>query len=585
MKRFFSLVLLAVLLLSVTAAVIPAQGLSVTSIKRNGRNTVTDDGVRYIYNLLEAEMEKPEPSASIELDRALRISAEQLNKAYTLFISDYPECFWLSNSFTYSHINGELVSFRPSYSFTGDELIIAKREFNKAVLEILNDVPNTDNYSKALYIHDALAKRVSYEMVGHHQTAYGALVDGKAVCAGYAAAYQALLNLVGISAWTVTGVATNGNEPPVEHAWNVVWLDEETCVYTDVTWNDNDSALYHYYFNMSKDEISVDHIVSSELFALPSCTHYDQSYFDLHGNTVDDSTTISQLAALFGEAKGGERHATVCYEGNDVESFLDKIAESQSELYDALECQSGPRSYRMSMLGDELHITVAASFLENTYPVRINAPATLTTYDESTQYVAVGTPMKAVTYAPQKGYYFPADYSAQEVNGVKVTRVGPREMTVSGTPTGEVILSLPEAAKMTKAATPKVTLSVNSDGIGVLSGIELGMIYSTDGKLWTSAQKSGEVTVNIFGDISRVFVIMRGNGEDIEDSDMLILSVPKPVETDKTDVTEPPQHDNSETKKSLIAAFGCGMWASSSTLVLLISAAACAICTKKRKDN
>ena len=63
----------------------------------------------------------------------------------------------------------------------------------------------------------------------------------------------------GITAWTVTGVSQKpGSSEQIPHAWNVVWLDADTCVYTDVTWDDQ-NPVSHLYFGLTDAEIKKDH--------------------------------------------------------------------------------------------------------------------------------------------------------------------------------------------------------------------------------------------------------------------------------------------------------------------------------------
>lgn len=66
-------------------------------------------------------------------------------------------------------------------------------------------------------------------------TAYGALINGKCVCAGYAAAFKLLAEEAGIDAIVVTGFL----EGSLAHAWNKVKIDGEWEI-VDVTNNDNE---------------------------------------------------------------------------------------------------------------------------------------------------------------------------------------------------------------------------------------------------------------------------------------------------------------------------------------------------------
>lgn len=69
--------------------------------------------------------------------------------------------------------------------------------------------------------------------------AYGALLNGKCVCAGYAAAFKLLAEEAGLDAIVVTGFLDGS----LAHAWNKVKIDGEWQI-VDVTNNDNE-----YFFN------------------------------------------------------------------------------------------------------------------------------------------------------------------------------------------------------------------------------------------------------------------------------------------------------------------------------------------------
>lgn len=69
-------------------------------------------------------------------------------------------------------------------------------------------------------------------------TAYGALLKGKCVCAGYAAAFKLLADSAGLESIVVTGML----EGTMSHAWNKVKLDG-TWEVVDSTNNDNEELF------------------------------------------------------------------------------------------------------------------------------------------------------------------------------------------------------------------------------------------------------------------------------------------------------------------------------------------------------
>ncbi len=356
-----SLVFIMALLMVLSSLCLPTSAINTDEIALYGRSTATGN-VRYVYDLISEAVNKDEPDETIKIDEARLVSEEELAKAVQLFKSDHPECFWMPSSYSYSFSwFNQINALKLKYSFAGEALRQAKADVEAAIEVLTSGMPTTSNYEKALYLHDALARHVSYEMVGEHQTAYGALVSKKAVCAGYAAAYQLLLRSVGIKAWTVSGNAYDPNtDQSIPHAWNVVWMDDTTCVYTDVTWDDQGGSLFRYYFNLSLDEMSVLHIVDENIFALPECAHDDQSYFDVSGGILKSDSSVDDIAKLFERSKDGKTRSAVIYcESADI--FSSWMKANVYSMYRSLEGKGG-LSYRYSYLGNEYHITLNGEF-------------------------------------------------------------------------------------------------------------------------------------------------------------------------------------------------------------------------------
>ena len=89
---------------------------------------------------------------------------------------------------------------------------------------------------------------------------YGGLVNRAAVCLGYAASFQLLMDMSGVECVTVVGAAFNSTG---DHAWNMVRLGGEWyCV--DVTWDANAREQFNEerewrYFNLTSDEMAANH--------------------------------------------------------------------------------------------------------------------------------------------------------------------------------------------------------------------------------------------------------------------------------------------------------------------------------------
>ena len=132
----------------------------------------------------------------------------------------------------------------------------------RVVDQVITDGMSDYDIAKAL--HDYLVLNCKYDMRlysgGMPSTAYtpyGALIDGTAVCQGYAEAYQVLLELCNIPCEYVSGYGNGGR-----HGWNLVQIDGE-WYHVDTTWDDptpdREGYVRYDYFLKSDAYMSRDH--------------------------------------------------------------------------------------------------------------------------------------------------------------------------------------------------------------------------------------------------------------------------------------------------------------------------------------
>ena len=161
--------------------------------------------------------------------------------------------------------------------------------------EILGEIikPGMTDYEKELAIHDYIVSHCKYgqkdESKEYAFRAYGCLVQGVAVCNGYAEAMSLLLTCAGVDNEIMTGSA--GDEL---HAWNIVCLDGE-WYQVDATWNDPipDGAhvVSHAYFNITDAEMAESHSWNEDLYV--SCDGEKYNYFD-YNQLVFDYPSLEQ---------------------------------------------------------------------------------------------------------------------------------------------------------------------------------------------------------------------------------------------------------------------------------------------------
>ncbi len=101
------------------------------------------------------------------------------------------------------------------------------------------------------------------ELDGGQQTAYGALVRGRAICSGYASAMALAMRCFGVPCLCTTGYYYPGDGAAVGHEWNIIRIGGE-WTHEDVTFNDADDEAY------TEDYFPCTNLTSTEVFRLLS---------------------------------------------------------------------------------------------------------------------------------------------------------------------------------------------------------------------------------------------------------------------------------------------------------------------------
>lgn len=121
----------------------------------------------------------------------------------------------------------------PALALTEEERSAALYDTGMAALEQVVDESMTD-VEKLTVLHDWMSLHCDYGLSPSGQTAYGALVEGTAVCTGYADGFAYLAELAGLE-----GVSTYS--AAVDHAWILATLDGARY-FCDCTWDDGKNA-------------------------------------------------------------------------------------------------------------------------------------------------------------------------------------------------------------------------------------------------------------------------------------------------------------------------------------------------------
>ena len=184
------------------------------------------------------------------------------------------------------------------------------------VNRFINDYirPDMSDFEKEIQIIRYLVATSTYDVeelknespqINDSYKAYGALINGKAVCSGYAKAFDLLAKKCGLSTIVVTGEAINSDSQNGAHAWNQIYLDGE-WYNVDVTFEDpitnvvlDAGQLFNNYINRTDAEFSLNHIRENghDCYA----TKYGKNVVAYYLNTgiVDLNGNIDGLRKLY----------------------------------------------------------------------------------------------------------------------------------------------------------------------------------------------------------------------------------------------------------------------------------------------
>jgi len=126
----------------------------------------------------------------------------------------HPEAFYV-DSFNYTTINGQAAKCKPNYTMSKAAAVKSNNKMNKVAGKCKARGSKANRVKK---IHNWLIKRTKYDTKASNAqryNAYGALVNKKAVCMGYAMAFKMIAENNGVEAKVVMNKKGT-------HAWNIV---------------------------------------------------------------------------------------------------------------------------------------------------------------------------------------------------------------------------------------------------------------------------------------------------------------------------------------------------------------------------
>lgn len=265
---------------------------------------MTDTPIYDKYTALLSEEKKAAYSAIYSAMKSHRqtvtlnhtLKSQQVFDIVNMVICFNPEIFWADGNCSYSE-SGILTI---EYTHTKDEAEKNEKAIRDKISSIFNQIAaGDDDFEKSLALFDYIVLNTQYDYSAAQNikenprasTIEGVFLDGKAICSGYAKAYQYLLKLAGIDALYVYGDAAVEDKMQ-SHAWVLQQIENE-FYFTDPTWGDSfeDNAgnfSSHIYFCINQNDISKTHTLEAEKFDFISCNNSDNSYFKRKGLLIEE---------------------------------------------------------------------------------------------------------------------------------------------------------------------------------------------------------------------------------------------------------------------------------------------------------
>lgn len=275
---------------------------------------IEDNGIAYIWERLDEKTrynlgEVMNAIMKVEIYCSLTegMSKEEFNDFLELVSNTAMGYTYVGNKFK-GHVDesGKVIGITIPYDINYEEEGAQRTQLVKeAVKKAVEGMPDGTDYEKLKYLHDYLVLNCDYNTDAQSPfTAYGALVEGKATCQGYADAMHLLLAGAGFETVFATGV---GDLDTVKHKWNYVKCSDGKWYIIDPTWDDpegkEDKTYIGYdYFMISEEMLLRDHkeTFESKYYELPVADSMDLNYHIMSGyyaETYDEAVEILKSQA------------------------------------------------------------------------------------------------------------------------------------------------------------------------------------------------------------------------------------------------------------------------------------------------
>lgn len=303
---------------------------------------------KHMYRQIYANAMAPrEEFAPVE-----NMSVRSLKNVFEAVYNDHPELFWVDTAYSCKYTSdGSCAVIQLQFNSTAQNLEKEKISFEAKAKAITDGAQELgSDYEKEKYVHDALISKVDYSASAKmNQSAYSALVNGRTVCAGYARAFQYMMQQLGIPCYYCTGYAGEN------HAWNIISLENE-YYNVDTTWDDTGAGTYDY-FNKSDADYEGTHLRGELSVNLPPCNGEKyRNPEDSSGSGTDDKA----------DTDGNNDKRSLADVGISQENVLTNLQDYYNDCYQKIvQTGKGSHSFQNVIAGETLKNEVYSSYQKN----------------------------------------------------------------------------------------------------------------------------------------------------------------------------------------------------------------------------
>lgn len=414
---------------------------------------------------------------------------------------------------------------------------VGETALSKKVVEIADKFRHLSDVDKVMAVHDYLIDHIEYSNPHIRSFAYGALIEGKAVCQGYAQSLAMILNNLNVECHTIVAMTKGSN--PVLHEWVRVKLDGE-WYYIDLTWDDTPWAedKNYKYFLINTDMISRDHETGYSLAGGPEVDGSKYLYYaykkqGIFAETKDDIDKIirDQINATNQSYTTVKIAVPASVPDYEIHGAIRRIAGSQATLKELNDIKNTSGSYHHYGFNVGFIKAVPTSNAELTGIRPINAAGGTTTGLELTFSGDIGelTP-------------FNVKISDTHITDIKKTGTGIYELTlgellsrndtdltVSVSKRGYNISNSEKTVhiRVAKEATPDVGFEATGLKEGRLVNVGPGLKYSVGDGIWHDITSTSPVDVTTIYK-TPISVVRKSTGEGRLDSEAQFI---RPINT------------------------------------------------------